>query len=80
MRSSDRIDSADGAVEVAFDTDLDPNIFALNVATSGWLYFVGHDDKDGSVFIAAGIVFPIKVRQIQSQNTTIPAADIRGLV
>ena len=80
MRSSDRIDSADGAIEISFDQDLPSTIFALNAATSGWVYFVGHDDNEGSVYIAAGIVFPIKVRRILSQNTTIPSTDLRGLV
>ncbi|HEY7823741.1 MAG TPA: hypothetical protein VIG24_12945 [Acidimicrobiia bacterium] len=78
MRASDRIDSADGAVEIVLDQDLGTDVFALNCAASGWVYFIGHNNQPGSVYIAAGIAFPIRVRRVLSAGTT--ATGLRGLV
>ena len=77
-RSPDRIDSADGAVEIPLDEDLAHDVFALNCAEAGWVYFIGNDNRPGSVYIAAGIPFPIRVRRVLSAGTT--ATGLRGLV
>lgn len=78
MRASDRIDSADGSVEIVFDQDLGGDIFALNCAESGWVYFIGNNNRPGSVYVAAGIAFPIRVRRVLSAGTT--ATGLRGLI
>ncbi|UXO93816.1 GTA-like head spike base protein [Pseudanabaena phage Pan1] len=78
MRPSDRIDSADGAVSIPLDEDLSPDIFALNCAVSGWVYFIGRNNLPGSVYVAAGIAFPLRVRRVLSEGTT--AQGLRGLV
>lgn len=77
-RAADRIDSADGSIEIVFDQDLGPDVFALNCAEAGWVYFIGNDNRPGSVYIAAGIPFPIRVRRVLSAGTT--ATGLRGLV
>ncbi|ARB06072.1 hypothetical protein FDH38_gp018 [Dinoroseobacter phage vB_DshS-R5C] len=78
MRSSDRIDSADGSVDIAFDVDLKDDVFALNAAQSGWVYFIGHNNRVGRVYVAAGIAFPLRVSCVLSAGTE--PTDIVGLV
>lgn len=79
-RSSDRIDSADGSVDIVFDKDLGDAVFGLNAATSGWVYFIGHNSKSGRIYLGAGIPFPVKVRMVLSSGTTILATNLVGLV
>jgi hypothetical protein len=78
LRAADRIDSADGAVEIALDADLGTDVFGINCSTSGWVYFIGHNGKPGSVYVAAGIAFPLRVRRVLTEGTT--AQGLRGLV
>lgn len=78
-RSQDRTDSADGAFNIIpsdFE-DLKRMPVALNVRTSGIVFFIGADGLMSDVFIAAGVAFPIRVRRVLSTGTT--ATGIRGL-
>ena len=57
--------------------DLNVMTRALNVATSGTVQVTTADGQTGSVYIAAGILFPIRVQRVWATGTT--AAGIRGL-
>lgn len=78
VRSVDRLDAAEGAVTIAFDEPLSKDIFALNCAVSGRVFFIGWNGLPGDVYIAAGIPFPLRAERILSEGTT--AQDLRGLV
>ncbi len=50
---------------------------ALNVSVSGMVRVTTVEGAIASVFIAAGILFPLRVRKVWATGTT--ATDIRGL-
>lgn len=59
-------------------TDLPQVLTALNVATPGTVRVTTRDGSVGSVFIAAGTIFPLRVRRVWATGTT--ATGICGLV
>lgn len=58
-------------------TDINVMTRALNVATSGTVQVTTADGQTASVYITAGILFPIRVQRIWATGTT--ATGIRGL-
>ena len=70
---------ASGLFEVTPDDTQDLAIAtrAINVATSGLVRVTTVDGSEGSVFITAGIVFPVRARRIWATGTD--AAGIAGL-
>ena len=79
-RSTDRTDSADGAFAIQPDDNVDlvrlP--IAINVRTTGVVAFIGADGNSADVYVAAGVVFPLRCRRVLATGTT--ATGIRGLV
>jgi hypothetical protein len=71
---------ATSLVEVVPDDAADlPHVVAgLNVATPGTVRVTTRDGTVGTVFVEAGIVFPLRIRRIWATGTT--ATGIRGLV
>lgn len=57
--------------------DLAVTTRALNVATSGTVTVTCLDGTSASVFVAAGVVFPIRVTRVWAAGTS--ASEIRGL-
>lgn len=58
-------------------TDLVRVTRALNVATSGTVALVTADGQTVDVFVAAGVIFPIRATRILATGTT--ATGVRGL-
>jgi hypothetical protein len=58
--------------------DLPQILSALNVATPGTVQVTTKDGSTGTIFVAAGTLFPLRVRRIWATGTT--ATGIRGLV
>lgn len=58
-------------------TDLASVTRALNVATSGTVRATSLDGTVSSIFIAAGVLFPIRVKRVWATGTS--ATEIRGL-
>ena len=58
--------------------DLPQMVMGLNVATPGDVRVTTKDGSTGTVFVAAGQVFPLRVRRVWRTGTT--ATGIRGLV
>ena len=67
-------------IQIAPDDDGDlPHILSgLNVATPGTVRVTTKDGSTGTVFVEAGIVFPLRVRRVWATGTS--ATGIRGLV
>jgi len=66
-----------GSFAVVADLPLEKTIIGVNVATAGTVDFLNPDGSVGSVFVAAGIAFPLAIStQINSTST---ASDIVGL-
>lgn len=78
MRPSDRIDSADGSIDITLDAPVPDSVFAINVAGSGFVAFIGRNGLPGRVYVAAGIAFPLRVSRVLSAGTT--ATTVVGLV
>ncbi len=57
--------------------DLPQVVSALNVAAPGPVRVTTRDGSTGTVFVAAGTVFPIRVKRVWATGTT--ATGIRGL-
>lgn len=77
-RSAERIDPADGAVELIPGQVVPERVFAVNVRNSGVIAFIGRDGRPSDVYVAAGVVFPLRMNRILVDGTT--AQHIRGLV
>lgn len=59
------------------DGDIDARIRGLNVAASGTVRVTAIDGTIGTVYVIAGIVFPIRVRRVWATGTS--ATGIIGL-
>lgn len=57
--------------------DLPQILTALNVETPGAVRVTMRDGDVGTVFVAAGVVFPVRVRRVWATGTS--ATGIRGL-
>lgn len=60
------------------DKDLPEVVAALNVEAPGPVRVTTRDGSTATVFVSAGIVFPLRVRKVWSTGTA--ANGIRGLV
>lgn len=60
------------------DSDLAEVVLGLNVETPGLVRVTTMGGSTGTVFVAAGIVFPLRVRRVWVSGTT--ATGIRGFV
>jgi hypothetical protein len=71
---------ATSLIEIVPDdgADLPQVVAGLNVATPGTVRVTTRDGSTGSVFVEAGIVFPIRARRVWATGTS--ATGIRGLV
>lgn len=64
---------------VPSDNDDLPEVLAgLNVETPGLVRVTTKDGSTGSVFVAAGTMFPLRITRVWATGTT--ATGIRGLV
>lgn len=59
-------------------TDISAQIRAINVAESGTVKLTMLDGSEGTIFVAAGSVFPVRARRIWATGTT--ATGIVGLI
>ena len=59
------------------EADLDYISIGLNVATPGTVRVTTRNDTTTDVFVAAGLVFPLRVRRVWATGTT--ATGIRAL-
>lgn len=58
-------------------TDLPHVTKALNVATAGTVHVTTEAGTDADVFVAAGVIFPLRVRRVWATGTT--ATGLRAL-
>lgn len=58
--------------------DLPELVSSLNVETPGSVRVTTRDGSTGTVFVAAGIAFPLRVAKVWATGTT--ATGIRGLI
>ena len=58
--------------------ELDQVLLGLNVETPGHVRVTAKDGSTGTVFVAAGVVFPLRVTKVWATGTT--ATGIRGLI
>lgn len=59
------------------NTDLPNSTRGINVDSAGVVHLTTVDGDTGTVFVAAGIVFPVRARRVFATGTT--ATGIKGL-